>query len=290
MQILLLILKIILIILLTILGIVLLAVGFVLFVPIRYDIKGEIKDEHQIEAEGSIRYLLSIFRFQFLYRENQLETAFYLFGKCKNFSEDYSTDSRESVADTEPINREEVLAEAKIAEEDVTNPEKISEPVPAVEETSNENQKITSYVQSENRNEAKNKKPKPKKEKSHIDFELIKKELTDEHNHSVLKKFFKELKYLFKHFKFRKIKTDFIFGLSDPAITGQILGAIAVLPIIYQYDFKLTPDFMTEKAYIKGTFAVNGRVRLIHILTSALRLIFDKEVRLVINKFMNMIK
>ena len=131
---------------------------------------------------------------------------------------------------------------------------------------------------------------KQKAEKKNFDFARIKKELTDEHNHNVIKKFFSELKYLLSHFKFRKIKTDLVFGAGDPALTGQILGVLSIIPMMYRYEIGLVPDFMTDEAYMKGTFLAAGRVRLIHILVSALRLIFDKEVRLVINKFMNMIR
>ena len=136
----------------------------------------------------------------------------------------------------------------------------------------------------------KKRKRKNEKTDSKFDFAFIKQQLTDEHNHSVVKKLFKELGYLLKHFKFRKIKTDLVFSAGDPALTGQILGVLCMLPVLYQYEFRLVPDFETEEMYIKGSFLAAGKIRLIHGLMSVLRSVLDKEIRMVAGNMLSMLK
>ena len=57
-----------------------------------------------------------------------------------------------------------------------------------------------------------------------------------------------------------------------------------VVGVSKSFDPELIPDFEAEDVYLKGTFCVAGKVRLIHVLVVVLRLIFDKEVRLVVAK------
>lgn len=96
----------------------------------------------------------------------------------------------------------------------------------------------------------------------------------------------KELIYLLKHMRFRKLKTSLDFSIGDPAVTGQVLGGLAALPFLYQYDVHIYPDFESEAAYLRGTFMIKGHLRLIHVLCSFLRLIFKKECRMLFGYFM----
>ena len=50
------------------------------------------------------------------------------------------------------------------------------------------------------------------------------------------------------------------------------------------HAYRGIPDFESEDIYLKGTFSIKGKVRLIHVLLVALRVFFDKEVRLVLAK------
>ena len=40
-----------------------------------------------------------------------------------------------------------------------------------------------------------------------------------------------ELKYLFLHFKIRKLAADLRFGAGDPALTGQALGVLLYISV-----------------------------------------------------------
>lgn len=307
MQIVLFILKVIGIILLVLLGLIVLTLAVVLLVPIRYEVSGEIEDEHKIEAGGVIRYLFSILKIVIAYRNGQLETDIYLFGfrrKKKVLDESevsYQDDVVEDIGVKESLEVDENAESDEAVQEQevpVTNGDAVKQqPQQEQSERIHESPKNIATEQNtdspkKTAGQEKKSKSKPmkgtKKAESNIPFELIKRELSDEHNHNVLKKVFRELKYLLLHFGFRKIKTNLKFGAGDPALTGQILGILAMFPVLYRYEFGITPDFETDDAYIKGTFLVAGRIRPVHILMTACRLILDKEIRMVIKKFMDM--
>lgn len=111
--------------------------------------------------------------------------------------------------------------------------------------------------------------------------------LSDENNKIVFPAIWTEVKYLLCHFKFRRIKTDLAFSLGDPALTGQALGALSVLPFLYQYEIQIAPDFVSEEAYVKGSFDIKGYARGIHVLKSVIRLIRKKEFRIWLKKLLD---
>lgn len=88
------------------------------------------------------------------------------------------------------------------------------------------------------------------------------------------------LQKLLYHIRPRLLKTDLIFGFTDPSVTGKILGAISNLYFIYQYEeFHLSGDFETEKTYIEGSFLVKGHIRGIYLLIFFIGLIRQKDFR-----------
>lgn len=111
--------------------------------------------------------------------------------------------------------------------------------------------------------------------------------LANEDNQHAVKKLLAELKYLLKHFGFRKINTDLTFSLADPALTGQALGVLCMMPFLYQYEFHIYPDFESESYYLRGSFAVKGRVRLVHVVVTLVRLWKDKIVRSFLKKLLD---
>lgn len=102
----------------------------------------------------------------------------------------------------------------------------------------------------------------------------------DELNQYAVKKIWAQCLYLLGHFRFRKIYTDLMFSLSDPAWTGQALGIFSMIPLFYQYEVHLYPDFESDKLYVQGDFEIKGRIRLIHLVVVTLRLLFDQKVRI----------
>lgn len=112
----------------------------------------------------------------------------------------------------------------------------------------------------------------------------VKNIISDEKNRIVFVKIWKELKFLLRHFSPRKASGKLAFGMEDPAQTGQVLGALSVLPFWGRYHIGLGPDFEAERFYVEGKLRMKGHIRLWHFLLSAIRLIKDKNVRRLLRK------
>ena len=77
----------------------------------------------------------------------------------------------------------------------------------------------------------------------------------------------------------RKIRGRLHFGTEDPALTGQILGAIGIFYPLFMDNVKVDPDF--EKPALEGELSLKGRLRIVTVLRIAWRLYRDKNVRYV---------
>ena len=115
----------------------------------------------------------------------------------------------------------------------------------------------------------------------------VKEIVTDTKNQYAVRRLWEELLYLLKHFGFRKIHTELTFALADPAFTGQVLGVLCMMPFLYQYDFHIFPDFESESFYIRGSYDVKGRIQLIFLLVTAIRLLADKDIRSFLKKLLD---
>ena len=80
----------------------------------------------------------------------------------------------------------------------------------------------------------------------------------------------------------RKIRGELHFGTEDPALTGQILGAIGIFYPLFMDNVRIDPDF--EKPVLEGELSLKGRLRVVTVLRIAWRLYRDKNVRYVYRK------
>ena len=115
----------------------------------------------------------------------------------------------------------------------------------------------------------------------------VKEIVTDTKNQYAVRRLWEELLYLLKHFGFRKIHTELTFALADPALTGQVLGVLSMMPFLYQYDFHIFPDFESESFYIRGSYDVKGRIQFIFLLVTAIHLLADKDIRSFLKKLLD---
>ncbi len=92
----------------------------------------------------------------------------------------------------------------------------------------------------------------------------------------------REICYLLKKGKPTKIRGKLLFGTGDPATTGQALGVLGAVYGFLPEDLFITPDF--ENEVYEGTIDVKGRLRLIHLLIVAVRLLIDRDFRYVVKK------
>ncbi len=295
------------IILLALLGIILLLVLFVLFIPVRYRVSGQIEDEITIHAK--VNWLLHLISFRADYQEEEFVSGLYIFGirmktKKKNALEDEEFEDEEKDVDKadDAVATSEMRedSDAKEAESVLHADEPVTETVDAehvhgVHHPTSLFQQIASKIQSfflsiqsrirrifELLHRIKEGIPLLLK-----NISTLKEIITDEANKNVLFAVVTELKYLLGHFKFRKFATDLKFSTGDPATTGQALGILSMFPILYQYQVGITPDFESEEFYIKGVFEIKGRIRLVHFITSFVRLWKKREVRVFVKKLLD---
>ncbi len=297
------ILKIIGIILLCLLGLLFVLLTVVLFVPVRYRIQGEVKEkETQIHIRAS--WLCHVISFLGDYVDGTFDYILKIFGVRKEFGgSDEETSSEveetpqkasEGVAEageagkltTESTKAEEIPQETS---EGVAEAGEAGKPGKSTERISGKKSKKRSFC-SKIASKLKKIRETVKKIWDFIvhlpqKFDKIKEVVTDAGNKNALSLTWRELRYLLRHFKFRKIHTDLEFSAGDPALTGQILGGIAVIPAFYRYDMHIYPDFASDTFYVRGTFDIKGRIRLIHLLCSVIRLLKEKDVRRVLSQF-----
>ena len=306
------ILKIIGIILLALLGLILLAIALVLFVPVRYKVSGEIEEEVTIHAR--VTWLLHLISWRADYQNKEFDTSLRILGILKKdkpktsfedledeeYEEDRTEDeipdtkneipdTKDEISDTKDegnSSNDTVANEKKMAENRLSQPRDFKDSDKLVESKPKQSIffKIKETILGIKRKLVQIWKMLCQaKDKAVAVKELI----DDETNRRVVGMVWAELKYLLRHFKFRRIDTDLRFSLGDPAGTGQALGVLAMLPFLYQYNFKIYPDFESEDTYVKGTFCIQGRVRIVHILVSAVRLIKQREFRTLMAKLLN---
>lgn len=276
------ILKIIGIILLVLLGILLALLGLLLFVPVRYRIGGSVDDE--FEVRGHVSWMLHLIGFYFSYQEGEFKKQLKICGigvgkrkkNKKKKKEDVLYEAEdESVTEGEKEDRDEVITVSSHSKEPV--PEK----VPEKKSRHQKKQGIFGRIRAAIR--------RARDTLTHIKDKIydIKSFIVDETNKKLFQILQKEIRYLLKHFKFRTINADLRFSLGDPANTGQALGILSMMPWLYRYQFHIFPDFETDELYVRGVFDVRGRIRLIHAVVSAVRILLQKECRTAIKKFIS---
>lgn len=286
------ILKIIGIILLCLLGLLFVLLTVVLFVPVRYRIQGEVKEkETQIHIRAS--WLCHVISFLGDYVDGTFDYILKTFGVRKEFGgSDEETSSEVEEQDDETVETEISTKAEEIPQEiaeGVAEAGEAGKPGKSTERISGKKSKKRSFC---SKISSKLKKIRETVKKIwdfivHLPqkFDKIKEVVTDAGNKNALSLTWRELRYLLRHFKFRKIHTDLEFSAGDPALTGQILGGIAVIPAFYRYDMHIYPDFASDTFYVRGTFDIKGRIRLIHLLCSVIRLLKEKDVRRVLSQF-----
>lgn len=87
----------------------------------------------------------------------------------------------------------------------------------------------------------------------------------------------KELRYLLRHTKPRKIAGHVRFGFDDPSLTGYAMAVYGILYPIWLPKLSVEPDFEKEK--LDCRVEMRGKVRVWHLAWAALRLFLSKDVR-----------
>lgn len=117
-------------------------------------------------------------------------------------------------------------------------------------------------------------------------YRQFRKEYTDETNRHAVKCLWKELCFLLRHYKPRRMEADIEFSLADPARTGMAVGMFSLIPVIYRYPCSIVPDFSSDRLYAEGRFFVKGKVTVFIFLLSLLHLIRDREFRKTVRRML----
>lgn len=93
----------------------------------------------------------------------------------------------------------------------------------------------------------------------------------------------KEVFSLLKSILPGKLSADFVIGTGDPASTAKILSVYGILYPMTGDHIRITPEF--ERSVVEGDFFIKGKITVIRLLKTAIKLYFNKDLRKVIRLF-----
>ena len=80
----------------------------------------------------------------------------------------------------------------------------------------------------------------------------------------------------------RKLRGQFTAGTGDPALTGQILGAVAIAYPLYGKGVAVYPRF--EEKILEGQLQMKGRIVVACLLWQAWKIYRNPDVRKTLKK------
>lgn len=90
----------------------------------------------------------------------------------------------------------------------------------------------------------------------------------------------KQLRYLLRHTKPKRLAGYIRFGFDDPSTTGYAMAAYGILYPIWSPKLSVEPDF--EKQVLDCHILIKGKIRVWHFVRAALRMLLSGDVRRVI--------
>lgn len=288
------ILKIIGITLLVILGIILFLVLLILFVPVRYKVIGRKSDE--IYGKLKFSWLLHLITVPVLYEKDSFSACVKIAGiKVKDFMESPGASAESiTISETQEASREATEAPSK---------EPFKEPEPSGEE-------IPEQPEAVEIQEPKKTKKKvglrgifseilEKLKKLQYTFKTfcdkikegirkagsVKEFLALQTTKDAMKSCLGQILYLLLKLKPRHIKGWIHFGMEDPALTGQILGAVSSVGGSIPRKLRLIPDF--ERQILELDVQAKGHLHVISAVRILIKLLLDKNVRTAYKKVKN---
>lgn len=88
---------------------------------------------------------------------------------------------------------------------------------------------------------------------------------------------------ILKHIVPTRIKGSVLYGAKDPATTGQHLAYLSIAFPLYCDKIDITPDF--SRKVLEGNISLKGRIRIISLLSYALKVLLNKNIRITIKRF-----
>ena len=306
------ILKILGIILLVLLGLLLVIVLSVLFVPVRYRLEGEKSSPGWSEANGKVRvsWLLHLIHLRIQYREKELDWECYLFGvplkKAGAAVREWKKKRRKKKIQEQKERRKKAVQQKNKPEKRTAAKKKGQEKPLQIEEK-------TEIKTAERKQQEKEKvsdklsrfwnrckkivgsilgfpgKLKKKLTNIRLTFrgfcDKIKRWRTlwnEESTQAALHFLTEKGRKLIRHVLPRKIRGSITFGCEDPALTGQILGAVAIAYPLYGKGVAVYPRF--EEKILEGQLQMKGRIVAACLLWQAWKIYRNPDVRKTLKK------
>ena len=302
-----LILKIIGIILAVILGLILLVICIVLFVPICYkaDLHGS-GNARELTVHAKVSWLFGLIKAVFALENGKTDLSVRIAWKKFGDSDPVENKAEDRVEEKPKPEKKAVMQEKQVIQgeekqDDTTN--RITDK--AVEDQTEKAEK--SEQSAKTRPESTEKKQRKKKDRKEDSDSASKIEqitekikctyqkfcdkinkitekkdkisdfLTDETHKNAFLKLKNEAFHLLKKLKPKKIQGEITFGFEDPSLTGRLLAWISMIyPWIGEHT-DITPDF--EHRTLSGDLSIRGRLYVITLVVTAIRLILSKAVR-----------
>lgn len=253
-----------------VLGSCLLLAVLVVFVPVRYRVRGSSRKE--ITYSFKFSWLLSILSVK--KKEHSDRIRLYLFGipiRC------LSGGDKEKKKATKKNRTEQSPAHKSQAADDQ---EKKAECRQEKKKSSQKSVQTTKPDQKQAKGKSRRKARKGKKQKKKKTFSFRKVSSIIsfvKQDWDVVKRLFGVLKELIHYLSPTKVRGEAVIGTGDPASTGLVFGGLSLFPVFYQEGVQITPDFEEKRFEAEGI--IKGRLRLIYFLRLLFRLYKDSELK-----------
>lgn len=114
--------------------------------------------------------------------------------------------------------------------------------------------------------------------------EEIQEWISKEENQKTIRLLCRQAKKLLRHVLPQKGRGEVVFGFEDPYTTGQVLTAFSVIYPFCHENLVVYPVFDRQVFTAEGYF--KGRIRLGTLIMAAVRLLFDKNCRMVLKRWL----
>lgn len=278
------------IVILVLLGILILLLCLLLFVPIRYRVHAEFHGKINVTAH--VTYLLRLLHIQFSLEGTESDLQIHLFGRSISGQKEKAAPAKDkkakkpekkqvvTVASGKAEPKEAVKAVGTKTKEAVKREVKPEPKQEAKQEPKREPAKpVEKKPDIENNKKEKNKNTNTKTGDIINNIKTVTNLLKE--NKKVLKFIFGQIKLLFRHVLPGSYVINIRLGLDDPAMLGEILGAVAVVRASTGLIINITPVW--NETIFEADADLKGRIILGRVLFIAARVYFNKDVKKLIN-------
>lgn len=312
------ILKIIGIVILVILALLILILGILLFVPIRYQLAGEYKEEPK--ADVLIKWTPILLKVTANYKDSRFEYIVRMFGGVvmtntdvplswlgKKFFASSKQEADDDLSDDDQDEKTKTSHSENIKDVVTVEQKEETEYSRTYEETVGKTDSEKSKIVLKKRKLTPNKKSifdkirqKIYNVKTKVNQLIQKLRKLNDKREALLKIYHSKrfeaakrdlilyIKTLWSVIRPKKLEGYIHFGFEDPATTGQVVGVIGMFLVWYDQSLTIEPDF--DQTGIDGYLNGSGKIRLFPIVKLLIKIILNKNLIKVIKKVQTIIE